>query len=213
MKGSTHLAIGLAIGAVAAVTYPFSPMNAAAYMAVAAVSALSPDLDGPSMLSSKLTKLSKLLYGFLQGGGWVLTGTAVYLYVADDYFNLPLSLLAVSTLLAGLFAKQGAIRNALVSIVGASLLFGGVSLGMEWLMGLGLFVAWAPWLKHRGMTHTLWAVLLWTAIAYGLEQQLQMPGIMRVAMLGYLSHLIADSLTPSGVKWFYPLIKKSIKLP
>ncbi|MBW7461523.1 metal-dependent hydrolase, partial [Paenibacillus sepulcri] len=34
-----------------------------------------------------------------------------------------------------------------------------------------------------------------------------------VATAGYLSHLLADTLTPSGVKWFYPLYKKSVKLP
>jgi inner membrane protein len=83
---------------------------------------------------------------------------------------------------------------------------------MNWLIGFGLFVAWAPWLKHRGMTHTIWAVPIWGIIAWGLEKQLQVEGLAITAMLGYLSHLIADTLTPSGVKWLYPLVKKSFKI-
>ncbi|RKN70094.1 hypothetical protein D7M11_31205 [Paenibacillus ginsengarvi] len=49
-------------------------------------------------------------------------------------------------------------------------------------------------------------------MGWELEHQLQIQGIMMVTIVGYLSHLIADTLTPSGVKWFYPLHKRSIKL-
>jgi inner membrane protein len=62
-------------------------------------------------------------------------------------------------------------------------------------------------LDHRGMTHTLWAVVLWGVIGMGLEKQLRIDGIMIVAVAGYASHLLADSLTPNGVKWLYPLIR------
>ncbi|WP_042160748.1 metal-dependent hydrolase [Paenibacillus gorillae] len=212
MKGSTHLAIGVAIGAAAAVYYPFSVMNAAVYVAVAGVSALSADLDGPSILSSKLGKLSKLIYSLIQGGGWLLAGAVAYLYAADQYFNLKLAIFSVAVVLAGLFAGRGAIRNALVTAVGCGMMYAGFMANMTWLIGFGLFVGIAPWLKHRGMTHTVWAVIAWGAIGLGLERELQLEGLMRVAVLGYLSHLIADTLTPSGVKWFYPIFKKSIKL-
>ncbi|MUT67079.1 metal-dependent hydrolase [Paenibacillus sp. NEAU-GSW1] len=212
MKGSTHLAIGIVIGAAAAAYYPFTPLNAAAYVGVAAVSALSADLDGPSILSSKLGKLSKLLYTLVHGGGWLLVGAVAYLYAADHYFNLKLAIFSIAALLTGLFAGRGAIRNFLVTVVGGGLLYGGVLSNMAWLIGLGLFVGIAPWLKHRGMTHTVWAVIAWGAIGYGLERELQLEGIMRVAVIGYVSHLVADTLTPSGVKWLYPIYKKSIKL-
>lgn len=213
MKGTTHLTIGVAIGAAASVYYPFTFTNAAAYVAVAALSALSADLDGPSLLSSKLSKLSKLLDGTLHWGGWLLVAAVIYLYMTDGYLNMKLAIASVAIVLLGLVAGRGSIRNGLVSLIGACLIYGGFTSGMSWLIGFGAFVAIAPWLKHRGMTHTVWAVLVWGAIGWGLEQQLQLDGITNVAVLGYLSHLVADTLTPSGVKWFYPLYKKSIKLP
>ncbi|MFX3632810.1 MAG: metal-dependent hydrolase [Candidatus Pristimantibacillus sp.] len=212
MKGTTHLTIGVAIGAVAALYYPFTMANAATYVAVAAFSALSADLDGPSILSSKLSTLSKLVYELLHWGGWLLLGAVIYLYFTDQYMNLTLSISSVVIILLGLVAKRGAIRNGLVSVIGACLMYGGYTAGMNWLIGFGLFVAWVPWLKHRGMTHTVWAVMIWGMIGSGLEQELQLEGIMNVAVLGYLSHLVADTLTPSGVKWLYPIYKKSIKL-
>ncbi|GLX70725.1 metal-dependent hydrolase [Paenibacillus glycanilyticus] len=213
MKGTTHLTIGVAIGAAAAAHYPFSIANAATYLAVAAFSALSADLDGPSLLSSKAGKLSKWLHNLLQGSGWLLTAVAVYLYISDKYWNIPLSIACATLLLLGLVVQGGMIRNALVSAVGVALLYGGVNLSISWLIGLGVFIAWAPWLKHRGLTHTVWAVIAWGAIAWGLEQQLQLEGLMQIAVIGYLSHLVADTLTPSGVKWLYPMIKKSFKIP
>jgi len=212
MKGSTHLAIGVAIGAAASLYYPFSITNAAAYVTVAAISALSADLDGPSLLTSKIGKLSKFVYGLIQLSGWLLIGTIIYLYVTDRYFNVSLTGLAGAIVLIGVAANQGFIRNALVSLIGGCLIFAGFYSEMIWLAGFGLFVAWAPWLKHRGMTHTIWAAALWGVIAYDLEQHLQLEGIMRVAILGYFSHLIADTLTPNGVKWLYPIFKKSFTL-
>ncbi|MNI97947.1 inner membrane protein [compost metagenome] len=77
---------------------------------------------------------------------------------------------------------------------------------------MGAFVVIAPWLKHRGMTHTLWALAAWTALGYQLELEWGYPGLMLASGAGYFSHLAADTLTPSGVKWFSPLLRKSFKL-
>ncbi|WP_409346412.1 metal-dependent hydrolase [Paenibacillus sp. MBLB4367] len=212
MKGSTHLAIGTAIGAVAAAYYPFTWKHAALYVAVSAFSALSADLDGPSMLSSKLGKASKLLREFVLWGGVLLMAGVLYLFLMQNRFYPELTAAAVMVFLLGFVAKEGVIRNALVSVIGCGLIYAGWSMQMNWLMGFGLFVVWAPWLKHRGMTHTVWAVILWGAIGWGMENQLQVEGIAAVSVLGYVSHLVADTLTPAGVKWLYPLYKKSIKL-
>lgn len=213
MKGSTHLAIGVAIGAAAAAHYPFTLKHAALYIAVSALSALSPDLDGPSMLSSRIGQFSKWLREMLYWSGLLLIVILAWLYVAERFFVLEYSLAALSLFLLGLIIKDGLMRNILVSLIGCLLLYTGWSHSWMWLEGFGLFVAVAPWLKHRGMTHTIWALGLWTAIGSGLQHQLQLEGIMLVAALGYMSHLLADTLTPSGVKWLYPFFKKSFKLP
>lgn len=212
MTGKTHLAIGAAVGAAASVYYPFTLENAAIYIAVAGFSALSADLDGPSMLSAKLSKISRLIRELTLWSGFLLAGIICY-YFFTDRTPSPLYIgVAGAVFLLGLVAKQGVIRNVLASAVGIIVMYAGYYYQMNWLIGFGLFAAWVPWLKHRGMTHTVWAVPIWGAIGWGLENQLQLEGIAIVAMLGYLSHLVADTLTPSGVKWLYPLTKKSFKI-
>lgn len=212
MKGTAHLAIGTVIGAGAAVMYPFTLKHAALYVVISAFSALSADLDGNSLLTGKLGKVSKVMHELLLWGGVLLIAGVGYLYFAYDTLYEELAIAAAAAFLLGLVAKEGAIRNGLVSVIGAALMYVGWSAQMNWLIGLGLFVAWAPWLKHRGMTHTVWALAAWWAIGRGLEQQLQLEGAAFVATVGYFSHLFADTLTPSGVKWLYPLYKKSFKL-
>ncbi|RUS48725.1 metal-dependent hydrolase [Cohnella sp. AR92] len=213
MKGSTHLAIGTAIGAVASVYYPFELQDAVCYVAVAAISALSADLDGTSMLSSKLGKLS---HWIRESALWTGVLSAIILasfYFTEHTFYPKYAILTGSLVLLGLVMKEGALRNALVSLCGIGLLYAGWTNGWNWLMGFGVFVAVAPWLPHRGLTHTVWAVAAWWLIARGLENQLEVEGIATVATAGYLSHLAADTLTPSGVKWLYPLVRKSFRMP
>ncbi|RAP75413.1 metal-dependent hydrolase [Paenibacillus montanisoli] len=213
MKGTTHLAIGAAIGVVAAATHPITVTNAAAFILVAAFSALSADLDGTNLLSGKLSKAARLIRVLMLWGGVFAAGATAYLYAAKAIFYPYLSIAAAVLLLLGLISSNGAIRNGLVSLIGAVLLYAGYAIGQGWLMGLGLFVAWVPWLNHRGLTHTVWAVIAWGAIGWGLERELGIDGIMTTAICGYVSHLVADTLTPSGVKWLYPLSKRTFKLP
>ncbi|KHF32845.1 inner membrane protein [Paenibacillus sp. P1XP2] len=165
------------------------------------------------MLSSKIGQFSKWLREMLYWSGLLLIVMLIWLYFAKHLFVVEYSLAALSLFLLGLIIKDGLMRNILVSVIGCALAYIGLSHQMTWLLGFGLFVAVAPWLKHRGLTHTVWALGLWAYIGSGLEKQLQVEGIMLVATAGYLSHLVADSLTPSGVKWLYPIIKKSFKIP
>jgi len=212
MKGTTHLAIGCAIGALACAYYPFSMNSAALYITVAGMSALSADLDGPSILSGKITKLSGMLRNLALLTGILLMAGLAYRYFVLGGFDRTYAICATAVLLLGFVAKQGIIRNALVSLIGCGLLYFGWTSRQDWLVGLGAFVVWAPWLKHRGMTHTVWALIFWGTIGWGLEQQLKVDGIAAVATAGYASHLLADTMTPNGVKWLYPFYKKAIKL-
>ncbi|RJX39488.1 metal-dependent hydrolase [Paenibacillus pinisoli] len=212
MRGKTHLAIGAVVGAGAAALYSSDLSESHMYIGIAAFSALCPDLDGPSILSSKITKASKKIREVALWGGILYLGIILLLWLSGK----PIPPLAaggsLAAVLMGLTMKQGAIRNALVSAVGVYLVSLGTSMDELWLTGLGIFVIIAPWLKHRGMTHTVWMLPIWWWLGLGLEQYLKLDGIAVTAMLGYLSHLAADTLTPSGVKWLYPLMKKSIKL-
>jgi inner membrane protein len=213
MKGSTHLAIGGAIGVAACLYFPFNLENASLYLVTAAVSALSADLDGASLLTGKLSRLSKQLRELAIWSGILILAYLGYLYVDSGHSYPVISAIAGLLSLLGFLTKEGIIRNALVSLIGAALFYIGWMNGQQWLIGLGIFVGWIPWLDHRGMSHTIWALAFWGWIGLSLEEQIRIEGIELVAVAGYASHLIADTLTPQGVKWLYPLIKKSIKLP
>jgi len=72
--------------------------------------------------------------------------------------------------------------------------------------GIGKFVA------HRGIVHSFLAAVVATtivwviAISYNLE-------VLAVACfsLGFISHLAADSLNPTGIKWLQPFSKAEVR--
>ncbi|WP_223068554.1 metal-dependent hydrolase [Paenibacillus caui] len=213
MKGSTHLAIGCAVGAAAVGYHSFNVSNSLVYIAAAAISSLCPDLDGPSMLSSRISKASRTLYRSLITLAVLMTLLLIYLYAQYRIFHPELTAATLCAILPSLILKEGVIRNTLVSLVGAAVAGAGLLPGMTWLSGFGIFVMIAPWLKHRGMTHTIWALLIWYLLSQGMERQLGIDGIALTAAAGYASHLVADTLTSSGVKWLYPLSRITFKLP
>lgn len=66
-------------------------------------------------------------------------------------------------------------------------------------------------LGHRGGTHSLaMAVLFTLALAFPITAGLGGDGdwIIAAIFLGYLSHIIADSMTRHGCPWFWPLLDK-----
>jgi inner membrane protein len=213
MKGSTHLAIGALIGAAFAVYHRMDFAAGALTVSVATFSALGADLDGQSLLSGKLSRTSRFIRDSIFALGIVLLGWAGLRYAVAGRIPPELAGSGGSVILLGFAARVGLIRNILLSLIGASLAGWGWLGGMVWLAGLGLFVGAAPWLKHRGLTHTVWALLYWSAIGWGLERQLQIPGIAAAAAGGYFSHLAADTLTPQGVKWLFPLSRTALRLP
>jgi len=214
MNGKTHLAIGAAVGVLATLYFsPAEQLNSViTYVAVGAFSGLAADLDGPSLLTKKITSLSRRLHQFtlllgiiglaLYGLIWLFDSRPAYLWPA----------ISVVLLLLGLIVQQSKLRDALVSVVGAAIVFYAVAQGWLWLVGLGVYVIIAPWLKHRGFTHTIWATIIWGIIFFGLEKQIQINGIALTATIAYLSHIIADTLTPAGVKVLAPLSKRKFKI-
>jgi inner membrane protein len=70
-------------------------------------------------------------------------------------------------------------------------------------------------IPHGGPTHTIWACILFSLLTVGLTAWggalILVSFATGLAMLiGYSSHLILDSLNPTGVKWLRPW--KDIKL-
>jgi inner membrane protein len=58
-------------------------------------------------------------------------------------------------------------------------------------------------LGHRGLMHSIWIPLIFYLTLWGFSMNIAI-----ALSFGYLSHLLLDGLTPSGVKILWPLNKK-----
>ncbi|QKG57961.1 metal-dependent hydrolase [Hymenobacter sp. BRD128] len=204
MRGSAHLAIGLITGvAVASLVkgIPFSPAG----IALAGFSALAPDLDHPE---SKLSHRLGFTYGYVRWAfGLAALGLAAYAYwqlrPGPDQRLTYTAALAFGLL--GVALQGGSARRLALLFTGLATVLAGLYAQYLWLSLLGTFIAVAPFTAHRTWTHTLWATALWTYIGYLADHALGWRGIAQYAGAGYASHLLADTLTKSGVQWLRPV--------
>lgn len=215
MTGPGHFVFGLAAGSLA---YTLSSMevtieNVGMALATASVSALAADLDEPnSKLSKKLTL--NLKPTTLKA---ILIGLSV-LVVTISYFAVGFMIAASIAAMLGIVgftygAGQGKIRQMMLTVIGLLIAMAGLNFGYPFMIGLGAFIAVAPWTKHRTVTHTIWALAFWGWISFDFANTVGMQGLMYVGIVSYASHLVADSLTKARVKWLWPLIKTPIGLP
>jgi inner membrane protein len=58
-------------------------------------------------------------------------------------------------------------------------------------------------LGHRGLMHSIWIPLLFYLMLFAFNMNIAI-----AVSFGYLSHLLLDGLTPSGVKLLWPINKK-----
>lgn len=58
---------------------------------------------------------------------------------------------------------------------------------------------------HRGFTHSIAGFLIFVYIIKNITTKYNIPYLYESISLGYLLHLVADFLTPKGIKLFYPL--------
>ena len=176
-------------------------------LAVAGLAALAPDLDEPgSRLARDISFDPKYFrYGLVLAAA-TLGAWAWYRLDITRAARLQALLLALAlgVLAAALTGKAG--RRVMVAATGGGIALAALWLQQFWLALLGAFVLVAPFLKHRTYTHTVWATVLWGYICYGAAKTLRDDGIFWLGASGYVSHLVADSLTKSGVPWFYPLL-------
>ncbi len=212
MRGSAHLAIGLITGVAVAGLVSGVPFSLPG-IALAGFSALAPDLDHPeSRLSQRL--------GFAQGYVRWAFGAAALGLAAYAYFQLrpgpDQRLSYVAALAFGLLAvalQGGSARKLALLFTGLGTVLVGLYTHFLWLSLLGSFISVAPFTSHRSWTHTLWATAFWTYIGYLANRSLGWHGVAHYAGAGYASHLLADTLTKSGVRWLLPLADFSFKIP
>ncbi len=207
MRGLTHLAIGVTTGVAAAALaeVPLSVVN----LGVAAVSSLAPDLDHhQSRLSRRLSAHFRYVkWGF----ALAMAGLALYAGLCfSGWAQQGAWGVAALGFLAAFSMEERTVRSIALLLLGLGLVAWGIGEGWHWLWLLGGFVAVSPFLAHRSWTHTLWALGLWYYIGFAAEQQLGYAGIAWLGTAGYASHLLGDSLTKSGVRWFFPLWSRAL---
>lgn len=179
VRGSEHVSIAvLTTGGVMWLATGHIDLSAAAIAGVgaAAVGALVPDIDHPRAWISSLIPFTLLtLGGFALGAHWFMRHS-----VQRDE----------SQMFAPLMDSMADALQPLLGLMWAAVAAGGVLLGIS--------IALLRFVDHRGPTHSLTVavgVTLFATIAFAL------PGYPSVGLWfgwGYLSHLLADLITPMG---------------
>ena len=212
MRGSSHLAIGLITGVAVAGLVPGIPFSLAG-IALAGFSSLAPDLDHPeSRLSKRLGFTQNYVrWAFVAGGLFIAAYAYLQLQPSSEQRLYYTAALAFGLIGVGL--QGGSTRRLALLFTGLGTVVAGLYTEQLWLSLLGTFVALAPFTSHRSWTHTIWATALWTYIGHLADQHLGWRGVALYAGSGYASHLVADSLTKAGVRWFLPLWDYSFKIP
>ncbi len=72
-----------------------------------------------------------------------------------------------------------------------------------WVLWLGLYAAAVAYVPHRTVTHSLLACAYVGWVVYTIA-----PTYTWAVVLGYLSHLIADTMTSAGVPYLWPYKKR-----
>ena len=212
MRGSSHLAIGLITGVAIAGLVPGLPFSVPG-IALAGFSSLAPDLDHPeSRLSKRLGFTQNYVRWAFAAGALAIAAYAYFQLNAGSEQRLYYTVaLAFGLLGAGM--QGGSARRLALLFTGLATVVAGLYTEQLWLSLLGTFVALAPFTSHRSWTHTIWATALWTYIGHLADRHLGWRGVALYAGTGYASHLVADSLTKAGVRWFLPVFNYSFKIP
>ncbi|MCC2547259.1 metal-dependent hydrolase [Hymenobacter sp. BT175] len=212
MRGSSHLAIGLITGVAIGGLVPGVPFSAPG-IALAGFSALAADLDHPESRLSKRLGFSQgyVRWAFAAAGAGVAAYTHFLLPPGPDR-NMGFTA-ALAFGLLGVALQGGSARKLALLFTGGCTVVAGLYFGFLWVSLLGTFVALAPFTTHRSWTHTIWATALWTYIGFLANKSLGWHGVAHYAGAGYVSHLLADTLTKSGVRWFLPLSDYAFKVP
>ena len=70
----------------------------------------------------------------------------------------------------------------------------------------------SKFIRHRGIVHSLLAALTATAIVWVIAIFYRWETLaVACFFLGFVSHLAADSLNPTGIKWLQPFSKARVK--
>jgi len=212
MRGTAHLTIGLITGVAIAGLVPGLPFSLPG-IALAGFSSLAPDLDHPeSRLSQRLGFAQKYVRYVFALAALAIAGFS-YAQLRPGPEQRMYYTVALAFGLIGVAMQGGSARKLALLFTGLGTVVAGLYAAQLWVSLLGVFISLAPFTTHRSWTHTIWAVGLWTYIGHLADQRLGWHGVAVFAGAGYASHLVADTLTKSGIRYFFPLVDFSFKVP
>ncbi|MTI67308.1 MAG: metal-dependent hydrolase [Firmicutes bacterium] len=103
-----------------------------------------------------------------------------------------------------LFIKNKLYKTLIYSSIGTAITYYGSSIDDKLLILLGITLILTGITNHRGFTHSLLGLFLYTYIIKKITIRYDIQGVYIGFVAGYISHLIADFLTKGGIELFYP---------
>ncbi|WP_010648053.1 metal-dependent hydrolase [Oceanobacillus massiliensis] len=203
MNGTAHVAIGAATGFIVANQFNSTPTETLVLVGLGGVSGLMPDLDVDGKLRNRITFSHKVIQSVAQLIGLLMIIYSIYEGSAGNQYS-GVGIGAVMLILSSLIKQKH-----MLMITGIGVVAGGIFLQEAWLILLGVFILVASYVSHRSYTHSILGVIFFGFIASKLEISLGMNGVYYACLIGYISHLIADSkllpVNKRGIKLFLPV--------
>lgn len=208
MKGTSHLFIGTAVGAVAGYAVQPDIKTALIGAAVGGISGVVPDLDTNGLASNSITLSKKVSKWLMETAGIVILLTLIYQVFIEGlsqdiyvYGGIGLLLLIVSRIIT---------QRRMLTITGVLVMLLGFVLDQSpGILLAGSYIIIASFLPHRSYTHSIIGIVFYAYILKHVYAQWPIDGLVAAGLAGYISHLLADMkvlpVNRRGVKWFLPL--------
>lgn len=213
MRGRTHCTIGILASIQASLIFkiPISIFS----IIISAIFSLLPDLDESNSTISNIflkKNTSKRLYKILI----YLINILIFFFSIKLNNNFYLSSIVT---FVSIFIIESKLTHTTLRKLFLSLIF--LLLGVcLYLINTKLYIvmfvvllAIFPWLKHRGLSHSILAIIIIYILLRQIELITNIYNLSFWGTVGYASHIfLGDIFTRQGVPLFYPLVKKNFSL-
>lgn len=203
MNGTAHAAIGAAGGFMVANTLHTDPTTTVFLVGLGGISGLIPDLDIDGKLRSRITFSHTIIRTVAQLIGIMMIFYSFYQGTSTEkYIGM-----GIGAFIVGIASSIK--QKHMLTITGIGVLAGGFSLDETWIILIGIYIMIASLVAHRSYTHSIIGVVFFAIIASKLETSLGISGVYYTCLVGYISHLVADSrilpFNKRGIKLFLPI--------
>lgn len=103
-----------------------------------------------------------------------------------------------------LFMKNRIFKFIFYITLSFGCIYFGISLNSRLLKILSITLAFTGLSHHRGFTHSLLGLLLFSMVVKILAIRYNLIEVYKGFTIGYISHIVADFLTKGGIELFYP---------